>query len=415
MKPAIQATGLSKFYQLGQQINTRANITDALIGYAKKFKQKFFAKPEDRHGFWALKDVSFEVPKGEVLGLVGRNGAGKSTLLKVLSRIVEPTHGRAEVRGRLGSLLEVGTGFHPELTGRENIFLNGSILGMSRREIKERFDEIVEFAEISQFLDTPVKRYSSGMFVRLAFAIAAHLQPEILIVDEILAVGDAKFQKKCLGKMKDVSSEGRTIVFVSHDMTAIRRLCTSGILLSQGKVALQGNVDDVVTQYLATEVQLAPLGKEFAVEPFQRKGSGEAIFERITVSGSPTGSNTPLRSGKPLRVDLVIKSDSPKIAESMIVMLTDQNGNVLLKADTVAIDQPVELSAGENQFTVNIHTVPLKPGVYTLGLILAKQLGVIYDEIESLCDLEVLPPENEQQLGLDTMGIVYSPFDVRVN
>ncbi|MCX7665587.1 MAG: ABC transporter ATP-binding protein [Gemmataceae bacterium] len=412
MKNAIQAQNLSKFYQLGQQRLTRTNLTDALIGYANKLKKKLFAKPEDHHGFWALKDVSFELPKGQVLGLVGRNGAGKSTLLKVLSRIVEPTYGRAEIRGRLGSLLEVGTGFHPELTGRENIFLNGSILGMTRREIKAKFDEIVEFAEIAAFLDTQVKRYSSGMFVRLAFAIAAHLQPEILIVDEILAVGDAKFQKKCLGKMKDVSSEGRTIVFVSHDMTAIRRLCTSGLLLSQGKVLLQGNVDEVVTRYLATEVQLAPLGEEFPIQSVHRKGSGEARFERIAISGSPQGNRTALRSGNPLRVDLTIRSDSPKVAESLIVTLSEPSGNLLLKADTVALDQPVELRSGENQFTVNIHNVALKPGIYTLGLILAKQLGIVYDEIESVCDLEVLPPETETQVGLDTMGPVYSPFDI---
>ena len=203
-----------------------------------------------RSDFWALKDVSFEVPPGEVLGVVGRNGAGKSTLLKVLSRITEPTTGRVELRGRVGSLLEVGTGFHPELTGRENIYLNGAILGMKRREIARKFDEIVAFAEVEQFLDTPVKRYSSGMYMRLAFAVAAHLEPEILLVDEVLAVGDAEFQKKCLGKMGDVAGEGRTVLFVSHNMGAVQTVCRRALLLDHGRVKMIGPAEEVVAEYL---------------------------------------------------------------------------------------------------------------------------------------------------------------------
>ena len=207
-----------------------------------------FRKKED---FWALKDVSFEVEKGEALGIIGRNGAGKSTLLKILSRITEPTTGRIEINGRVASLLEVGTGFHHELTGRENIFLNGAILGMSRLEIRRKFDEIVDFAGVEKFLDTPVKRYSSGMYVRLAFAVAAHLEPEVLVVDEVLAVGDAEFQKKCLGKMKEVSEgEGRTVLFVSHNLAAIRNLCTKGILLNGGQIEIAGEIDMVTNKYL---------------------------------------------------------------------------------------------------------------------------------------------------------------------
>ena len=200
--------------------------------------------------FWALRDVSFDVQQGEVLGIIGRNGAGKSTLLKILSRITEPTAGRVTLRGRVASLLEVGTGFHPELTGRENIFLNGAILGMSRAEIRRKFDEIVAFAEVEQFLDTPVKRYSSGMYVRLAFAVAAHLEPEILVVDEVLAVGDAEFQKKCLGKMGEVAKGGRTVLFVSHNMAAIRRLCSRVILLKNGRITQSGNVNQCIDTYL---------------------------------------------------------------------------------------------------------------------------------------------------------------------
>src|SRR6266700_2499504 len=206
--------------------------------------------------FWALRDVSFSVKQGEVIGIIGRNGAGKSTLLKVLSRITEPSSGRVEMRGRVASLLEVGTGFHPELTGRENIYLNGAILGMTRLEIKKKFDEIVQFAEIDKFLDTPVKRYSSGMYVRLAFAVAAHLEPEILIVDEVLAVGDAEFQKKCLGKMHDVSKGGRTVIFVSHNMAAIENLCESAILLSQGRLVRRGPVSDVIHHYLTETIRV---------------------------------------------------------------------------------------------------------------------------------------------------------------
>jgi lipopolysaccharide transport system ATP-binding protein len=200
--------------------------------------------------FWALKDVNFEIKRGEVVGIVGRNGAGKSTLLKILSRITEPTQGRVEIKGRLSSLLEVGTGFHPELSGRENIFLNGAILGMRRAEIREKFDEIVAFAEVERFLDTPVKRYSSGMYVRLAFAVAAHLEPEILVVDEVLAVGDVEFRKKCLGKMQDVAGHGRTVLFVSHDMSAMRALCNTCILLRNGQLEAKGNIEAVISKYI---------------------------------------------------------------------------------------------------------------------------------------------------------------------
>ena len=211
---------------------------------------KSLAKSPSSEDFWALKDVSFEVKRGDVLGIIGRNGAGKSTLLKILSRITEPSEGRVTLRGRVASLLEVGTGFHPELTGRENIFLNGSILGMHRAEIKQKFDEIVAFAEVEKFLDTPVKRYSSGMYVRLAFAVAAHLEPEILIVDEVLAVGDADFQKRCLGKMSQVAIQGRTVLFVSHNMDAVLRLCRSAMVLNRGRVVNQGGPEKLVAEYL---------------------------------------------------------------------------------------------------------------------------------------------------------------------
>ena len=245
-KPIIEAVGVSKEYRLGGTWGY-LSLRDEL---ARRFTRAGRLAQQQQEQFWALKDVGFVVQPGEAVAIVGRNGAGKSTLLKVLSQITPPTSGYIHMRGRVASLLEVGTGFHPELTGRENIFLNGAILGMSRREIAEKFDAIVEFAEIARFLDTPVKRYSSGMYVRLAFAVAAHLEPEILVVDEVLAVGDAAFQRKCLGKMGDVAKGGRTVLFVSHNMAAVKTLCQRAIHLSQGQVTLDTDVDTVVMEYL---------------------------------------------------------------------------------------------------------------------------------------------------------------------
>jgi lipopolysaccharide transport system ATP-binding protein len=252
MEPIVKVENLGKKFILSHQ--TKGKYVALRDVIADKVKSVFSSNKnnagEQREEFWALKDVSFEINKGDRIGIIGRNGAGKSTLLKILSRITEPTEGVITIEGRVSSLLEVGTGFHPELTGRENIFLNGSILGMGRKEIEAKFDEIVAFAEVEKFLDTPVKRYSSGMYVRLAFAVAAHLEPEILIIDEVLAVGDAAFQKKCLGKIEEVSGQGRTVLFVSHNMQAVQRLCNKGILLQQGKLIASGSMESVIEKYL---------------------------------------------------------------------------------------------------------------------------------------------------------------------
>lgn len=257
-KVAIRVQGLGKQYRLGTLQTTYKTFREALMEALRvSFRWRREGLPVPRDGgdkpgrtFWALKDVSFEVKQGEVLGIIGRNGAGKSTLLKILSRITEPTEGKGEIYGRIGSLLEVGTGFHPELTGRENIFLSGAILGMKRDEIKRKFDEIVAFAEVEKFIDTPVKHYSSGMYLRLAFAVAAHLEPEILLVDEVLAVGDASFQKKCLNKMEDIGQGGRTVLFVSHNIGAIQTLCHRAILLDEGRIIQDGELAAVVQKYL---------------------------------------------------------------------------------------------------------------------------------------------------------------------
>lgn len=270
MSSVITVENLSKKYIIGHQKQERYTaLRDVLANGARCFAHKLthpFATSENdptHEEFWALKDVSFDIQQGDRVGIIGRNGAGKSTLLKILSRITEPTSGKISIKGRVASLLEVGTGFHPELTGRENIFLNGAILGMSKAEIKKKFDEIVEFAEVEKFLDTPVKRYSSGMYVRLAFAVAANLEPEILIVDEVLAVGDAQFQKKCLGKMEEVGKEGRTVIFVSHSMPTVTSLCDRAILLESGRVAKMGLTSEVVMHYY-TSGQASPASADFS-------------------------------------------------------------------------------------------------------------------------------------------------------
>jgi lipopolysaccharide transport system ATP-binding protein len=282
---AIRAEGLGKKYLIGHQASNERYVTlrDVLARTAKGFvrsardmaRGRQLVDGDEIEEFWALKDVNFEIKRGEVVGIIGRNGAGKSTLLKILSRITEPSTGRVEIRGRVASLLEVGTGFHPELTGRENIYLNGAILSMPRAEIRRKFDEIVAFAEVEKFLDTPVKRYSSGMYVRLAFAVAAHLEPEILVVDEVLAVGDTEFQRKCLGKMDEIGKGGRTILFVSHNMQAVRRFCSRCIVLSAGRLAREGATDPTLRFYLeqlrpqenATEARLREIVGELPPDP----------------------------------------------------------------------------------------------------------------------------------------------------
>jgi lipopolysaccharide transport system ATP-binding protein len=249
---AIRVEGLGKQYRIGAMPTGYRTLRDALVSAVKRLSTGDFRRSYDT--IWALRDVSFDLHRGQVLGIIGKNGAGKSTLLKLLSKVTDPTEGHAEIHGRVGSLLEVGTGFHPELTGRENIFLNGAILGMKRTEIEDKFDEIIDFAEVRTFIDTPVKRYSSGMYLRLAFAVAAHLEPEILVVDEVLAVGDAEFQRKCLGKMSDVAHEGRTVLFVSHNMSAIQRLTEETIVLEKGRVVLRAPTAEAVDYYMTKEM-----------------------------------------------------------------------------------------------------------------------------------------------------------------
>ena len=324
----IRVENLSKKYIIGHQKQERyTSFRDVLSNGAKSLWQGLTsdrkANSDDlSEEFWALKDVSFEIKQGDRVGIIGRNGAGKSTLLKILSRITEPTSGKISIKGRVASLLEVGTGFHPELTGRENIYLNGAILGMDRSEIKKKFDEIVAFAEVEKFLDTPVKRYSSGMYVRLAFAVAAHLEPEILIVDEVLAVGDAQFQKKCLGKMEDVGKEGRTLLFVSHQMAALQNLCQRSIWLDQGQALSDDTTQEVVSKYINCSTGLSRISLR---DRKDRKGDGKIRFTSVQFQNEDWENVTCFYSGQHVKIVLSIINYTQKKLNNLNIALAIDN------------------------------------------------------------------------------------------
>ncbi len=313
MKSIIEVNHLYKKYQIGEK-QPYYSLRDSIVNFAKSpFRQRNKLKNNE---FWALKDISFKVVPGEVIGIIGRNGAGKSTLLKILSQITPPTKGEIILRGRVASLLEIGTGFHPELTGRENIFLNGAILGMRRTEIKEKFSQIVEFAEINKFLDTPVKHYSSGMYLRLAFTVAAHLEPEILLIDEVLAVGDAQFQKKCLGKMKEVSNQGRTVLFVSHNMEAIKNLCSRCLYLDKGRILSKGNAEKMVNLYIDNTANHLWSVKN----PSRRGGSGGARIKKVWFTDSNGKKITAIRFTGSVNLNLVTEIDNEYQNKNNIVI-----------------------------------------------------------------------------------------------
>jgi lipopolysaccharide transport system ATP-binding protein len=365
----ITVDNLSKLYRLDHQSRRpdsfRELLSNAVTAPFQRLRAMHGKATRSTEDFWALKDVSFSVPRGSVVGLIGRNGAGKSTLLKILSRIVEPTQGSIRLRGRVASLLEVGTGFHPELTGRENIFMNGSILGMKRREIERQFDAIVSFAEIERFLDTPVKRYSSGMYVRLAFAVAAHLDPEILIVDEVLAVGDSEFQKKCLGKMQEVAQggAGRTVVFVSHNMAAVRSLCNTAIMLKSGTLYAQGGVEKIVAEYLASARHTAEPQVTFR-RPDKAKlwmASAELLINGQTSANAEMGDT--------LSVRVRFQSDFPTKHPRLGLVVTNAAGDKLINTNNHF--QPAkELSTALQDGTITCHLgqLPLVAGLYSVSL-----------------------------------------------
>ncbi len=377
-KPIIRVEGLSKQYRIGRREAAYGTLRESLMGAmtapvrgARRLLSNGRAEggPANEDRFWALRDVSFEVHPGEVVGIIGRNGAGKSTLLKVLSRITEPTEGCVKLWGRVASLLEVGTGFHPELTGRENIYLNGSILGMSRAEITRKFDEIVAFAEVDQFLDTPVKRYSSGMYVRLAFAVAAHLEPEVLVVDEVLAVGDANFQKKCLGKMSDVAQAGRTVLFVSHNMGAVQGLCDRTVRLDRGRVVADGTPQKVVADYFAS------LSAGF-LAPLSSSEHGDDL-KILSVSFREPHGNAAIEFpfGTDIQVEVRYQARVPLPRPYFWVAITCRGG-ALMEANMLLDGVRPECIEGEGVLSCTFLGLTILPGTYTVLLGARRQDGV---------------------------------------
>ncbi|HEX7185057.1 MAG TPA: ABC transporter ATP-binding protein [Thermoanaerobaculia bacterium] len=396
--PAVRVEGIGKRYEIGRLRRRNRTLKEALAETARTAGRAAGAwmagapwRAEGEGWIWALRDVSCQVEPGEVLGILGANGAGKSTLLKILSRVTEPTTGHAEIRGRVGSLLEVGTGFHPELTGRENVYLNGAILGMRRTEIARKFDEIVAFAEVERFLDTPVKRYSSGMYLRLAFAVAAHLEPEILMVDEVLAVGDARFQRKCLGKMREVSSrEGRTVLFVSHNLGAVQRLCSRCLLLEDGALVAQGPTGEIVARYLGGRGPAALPGQWIDLSGVERSGTGEARVEAVRYrGGDPAAAFQPSPEG-PLEIELSVAADAPREAGNLAVTFYDAAGTKLVNADTLALGRTLALRPGRNRVRLRIEALHLNPGVYALGFWIASPAGVPWDFADAAVRIEVV-------------------------
>ncbi len=385
----LRAESLSKKYLIGHETKREQytalrdvigrTARDLARSASDMFRGRQLVVGDEIEEHWALKDVNFEIKRGEVVGIIGRNGAGKSTLLKILSRITEPTEGRVTIKGRVASLLEVGTGFHPELTGRENIFLNGAILGMTRAEIRRKFDEIVDFADIEKFLDTPVKRYSSGMYVRLAFAVAAHLEPEILIVDEVLAVGDAEFQKKCLGKMRDVAGHGRTVLFVSHNMSAVRQLCGRAHLLRNGTLVMDGTPDLVLPYYLGQGDAGLSMGGDLSTA--HRSGSGELRFIRVTIVDE-NGQHLEMPiAGRPCCFIMEIGGNGKRGAARAGLCLSDTLGRPLINfASDATSDEKVLVGSGD-RLVCTVDRMPLTEGRYGLSPFLEVD-GVIEDCIE---------------------------------
>lgn len=411
---AIRVENLSKKFIIGSQQRRHDTLRDWLMDATRRLRKKV-----DREGeteFWALRDVSFEVKRGEVVGVIGRNGAGKSTLLKILSRITEPTSGRAVINGRVGSLLEVGTGFHPELTGRENIYLNGAILGMKREEIRRKFDEIVDFSEIEKFLDTPVKHYSSGMYVRLAFAVAAHLEPEILLVDEVLAVGDVAFQKKCLGKMGNIAGEGRTVMFVSHNMSAIQRLCMRTLVIKNGREVNFGNTGDVIPQYVTENFpNVASPGQWISLTSLQRNGSGELRFEKIRYEGNNSTANYAAITDGAIEFVASFELCSPMDVDSVALTFYDHYGNKLINMDTLASGIISHFDPANHYIQFRIPRLNLNPGIYTIGLWAANIHGAavqVLDHISAAFDIEIINIE-ENSLGYKTDGLVACEYIIQ--
>jgi lipopolysaccharide transport system ATP-binding protein len=411
MTVAIAVQNLGKKYSVTRQgarggyRTLRESLSEGVGSLMQRLRRRVGTEPAE--DFWALRDVSFEVRSGEIVGIIGRNGAGKSTLLKILSRITKPTTGSAEIHGRIGSLLEVGTGFHPELTGRENIFLNGSILGMSRREIDRRFDEIVAFAEVEQFLETPVKRYSSGMYVRLAFSVATHLEPEILLVDEVLAVGDATYQKRCIDRMAQIAGSGRSVLFVSHNMDLIPRLCETAIELAHGRIVRAGAAAEVVERYLRESTRGASDGD---LSDKSRIGDGRARFTRVGLVGPAGRAREYHPSGEDLivRVDIGCQQQIPNAA--LAVVITTVSGVRIHSSWTREAGFAVSLDKGHQAYECSFRSVRFRPGQHMkIGLWL--EAGTVVDYIEDALIFEVVDGDDTSSYSTDrNQGVVLCDY-----
>lgn len=391
----IQARGISKQYLLGGSKKPRESMREFIAkATAAPFKRAWRAirrlpKPLiEKNIFWALKDVDFDIYRGDTVGIIGRNGAGKSTLLKILSRITEPTEGVIDLYGRVGALLEVGTGFHPDLTGRENILMNGAVLGMTRAEILRKFDEIVDFAGVERFLDTPIKRYSSGMLLRLGFSVAANLETEILIVDEVLAVGDAEFQRKCLGKMQDVANTGRTVLFVSHNINAVLNLCNRGIYLVHGHVSAFGDIQDVVQEYTAHISQDDFLGRADLTQHIGRSVGMTPIFRSVCLLNESLAPITDCKTGDTMVLEIGYDTHS-KPYDYVHITIQSRFGERLCTVSTQYDPYAPSTFVGKGTLLCTIPNIPLYEGDYTLTLMMGNKLGGISDMIESAMSFRV--------------------------
>lgn len=414
---AIEVQGLSKAYRIG----TREAPVDSMMQLAGRILMspwrnwrrlgrmdvtKDLGTSQDLH--WALQDLSFHVREGESLAVIGRNGAGKSTLLKILSRITEPTSGRAVIQGRVASLLEAGTGFHPELTGRENVYMNGTVLGMTKREIDRKFERIAEFSGVEKFLDTPVKRYSSGMKVRLAFAVAAHLDPELLIIDEVLAVGDASFQKRCMDRMAEISREGRTILFVSHNLDLVDRLCHRAIVLRQGSLQYEGTVQDAISHYLTDEAQCGSV-RDLTVH--SRSGDGRARFAQVEIQNSLGHPCVFHRFGDTLRVAITIDADCELRDVGIAVILNSASGNRIITSWNRETDSTFHFDRGSHRCYCDFENLRLRPGHDLWVSLWMEQGGSVLDFVESVIEIQCrAEDEASQRLSTDrSQGVIALP------
>lgn len=404
---AIIAEHIAKEYFISHRASY-GTLRDSVSELIKKpFQRK--SSRSSREEFWALRDVNFTIKAGERIGIIGKNGAGKSTLLKVLSQITPPTSGQITLHGRVASLLEVGTGFHPELTGRENIFLNGAVLGMKQSEIREKFQAIVDFAEVERFLDTPVKRYSSGMYVRLAFAVAAHLDPEILLVDEVLSVGDAEFQKKSLGKIEEVSQSGRTVIFVSHNLGAIAALCTKVMYLAGGKIQYFGDPDKAIQLYTADTAILSG-AYDLTRSEVSRRGDGHARFTSIELTDKDAKPVSNAQEGRPFYIGLRLSVDTPLDLRILSITLVDHLGTDVLTAihyDSLPLNR---LAPGQYHFVAQFDPNLLARGHYTVRLACLGKNFYEYDHIHDAVSLIVAPPADEPDILVARPGLIRMPI-----